>query len=111
MDIDKKAFFKSKIIAEIDSLQEKIIELKEITKPIPPENAIGRISRMDAINNRSVNEAALRTAENKFKKLHFALDKVDDNNFGICDRCSNTIPEGRLMIMPESNLCINCAQR
>ena len=111
MDSKKREFFKSKINIEIKSLKEKIIELKEVTKPIPPENAIGRISRMDAINNKSVNEAALRTAENKFKKLHFALNKVDDENFGICDRCHNEIPEGRLMIMPESNLCMNCAQR
>ena len=30
---------------------ELIKEYKELTKPIAPENAIGRISRMDAINN------------------------------------------------------------
>jgi DnaK suppressor protein len=111
MDSNKKAFFKTKILAEIEVLKEKIIELKEITQPIAPENAIGRISRMDAINNKSVNEAALRTAENKFKKLAIALSKVDEENFGNCTRCNQPIPEGRLMIMPESNLCVNCAQR
>ena len=35
--------------------------------PIAPENAIGRVSRMDAINNKSVNEAALKKAEIKLK--------------------------------------------
>ena len=39
------------------------LDYKEITKPIAPENAIGRISRMDAINNKSVTEAALRQAK------------------------------------------------
>ena len=51
---------KEKIDQEIEKLQLDISELKEQVKPIAPENAIGRLSRMDAINNRSVNEAALR---------------------------------------------------
>ena len=43
---------------EIDKTKVSIQHYKELTKPIAPENAIGRISRMDAINNKSVNEAA-----------------------------------------------------
>lgn len=84
--------------------------MKEVTKPIAPENAIGRISRMDAINNRSVNEASLRVAEEKLKKQERALLKINDKGFGICVRCTQPIPEGRLMIMPESITCVNCAQ-
>lgn len=108
--LDKK-FFKEKISIEIKTIQAKIDELKEVTKPIAPDVAIGRISRMDAINNKSVNEATLRTAEAKLNKLEMALKKVDDPKFGICIRCGQTIPEGRLMIMPESTKCVNCAQR
>jgi RNA polymerase-binding transcription factor len=111
MDTEKKQYFKTKILAEIEILDVKIAELKEVTKPIAPENAIGRISRMDAINNKSVNEAALRTAENKLIKLTMALEKIDEPNFGNCIRCSQPIPEGRLMIMPESTKCVSCAQR
>ena len=111
MDKEQQKFFKKKILAEIESLQIKITELKESTKPIAPDVAIGRISRMDAINNKSVNEAALRTAENKLNKLEMALDKVDDPKFGSCIRCGQKIPEGRLLIMPESVKCVNCAQR
>lgn len=110
MDEEKKKYFKEKIVTEIKILQVKIIELKEVTKPIPPENAIGRISRMDAINNKSVNEAALRTAENKMTKLEMAFEKVDNPEFGNCIRCGQEIPEGRLMIMPESIKCVRCAQ-
>ena len=110
MDNKKKSYFKEKISAEIDVLKLKIEELKDLTKPIPPENAIGRISRMDAINNKSINEAALRTAQSKMAKLEIALYKTDDTQFGICIRCGQEIPEGRLMIMPESSKCVSCAQ-
>jgi DnaK suppressor protein len=88
----------------------QIIEYRDLTKPILPENAIGRVSRMDAINNKSVNESALRQLEQKLKDLHKVLDKAVSKDFGICVRCKKPIPVGRLMIRPESLLCVNCAR-
>ena len=88
----------------------KIAEYEEMTKPIAPENAIGRISRMDAINNKSVAEAALTIQRSKIKNLEFALGKVYDEDFGSCANCKRTIPIGRLMLMPQSRFCVNCAR-
>lgn len=102
------------IIENLNQDKLKIIEyiddLKEITKPISPENSIGRVSRMDAINNKSVNEATLRTAETKLNKINLALEKVNDPSFGICRKCGKQIPYGRLILMPESSTCVNCAE-
>ena len=55
-----------KIISK--ELNETIIsinEYKELTLIISPENSIGRVSRMDAINNKSVMEESLRKLEAK----------------------------------------------
>ena len=106
--IDKQQL-REKIKQEIKKSQQQIAELKVETKPISPENAIGRISRMDAINNKSVNEAALRNFKVKLTKLEIALGKIEDKDFGICIRCGKPIAEGRLMLMPESNRCVICA--
>jgi len=46
-----------------------------MTQPIAPENAIGRLGRMDAINNKSVMEAALREAEAKLIRVNQALQR------------------------------------
>ena len=46
--------------------------MKEATKPISPENNIGRISRMDAINNKSVAEAAMGATKRKLYTLRVA---------------------------------------
>ena len=83
--------------------------MKELTKPISPENAIGRVSRMDAINNKSINEAALTQAQSKLDKLLFAFDKCDEPEFGTCKRCGQDIPIGRLMLIPEALFCVKCA--
>ena len=98
------------LIEEIEDTQNKIIEYTELCKPIVPENSIGRISRMDAINNKSVVEAALRNAENKIFQLQGIQTKITDADFGNCNKCKKDIPLERLMIRPHSRFCVNCAQ-
>ncbi len=106
--INKKEI-KEKINSEIAKVTVKIEELRELTKPIAPDCAIGRISRMDAINNKTINENALRKAENKLKGLEVALQNVNDTDFGICVKCRKSIPLGRILLMPHSRFCVHCA--
>ncbi|MBT5438888.1 MAG: TraR/DksA family transcriptional regulator [Flavobacteriales bacterium] len=110
MNKDQKQDIKKRILEELKKTEEAILDYKESTKPISPENAIGRVSRMDAINNKSVVEAALRKAEEKLNKLKLVLNKVDDADFGICIRCGEPIPIGRVLLMPQSRNCVRCAQ-
>jgi DnaK suppressor protein len=100
---------KKKIITEIEKTEKSVEEYKEITKPIKPDCAIGRISRMDAINNKSVVEAALRQAEKKLERLKFMLTQTSENDFGLCAKCKKPIPIGRILLMPQSKYCVNCA--
>ena len=99
-----------KIISEIHKTENSISDYKEMTKPIAPDDAIGRVSRMDAINNKSVAEAALRKAEEKLKKLKYVQSQIGKEDFGICVKCGNSIPIGRIMLMPQSSYCVRCAQ-
>ena len=99
-------------------IEEKILRLKDdisklidLTKPLAPDCAIGRVSRMDAINNRSINEAALRQRQTQLKALEYAINHVDDTDFGKCIKCGQEIPLGRIMLMPESKKCVSCASR
>ena len=101
---------RERIQEEIQATEVLVGKYKELSKPIAPENAIGRVSRMDAINNKSVNEAALRKAEQKLHNLKVALGKVDDADFGICIRCQHPIPLGRILLIPQAISCVNCAR-
>jgi DnaK suppressor protein len=101
---------KQKINDEIFKTEALIKEYRESAKPISPDSAIGRISRMDAINNKSIVEAALREAENKLRNLRRVFAQLGSEEFGICLKCKKAIPIGRILIRPESLLCVNCAQ-
>lgn len=101
---------RKKIEEEISKTVKLIADYKEQSKPVTLDNAIGRISRMDAINNKSITESALRQAENKLSKLYQALDNIGKPDFGKCIKCHQPIPIGRILLMPESNKCVNCAR-
>lgn len=98
-----------KINETILKTEQQIARLKELTKPISPDDAIGRISRMDAINNKTINENALRKATLKLTNLKVALTKVGTKEFGICARCEQQIPLGRILLIPQSRFCVHCA--
>lgn len=106
---EEKAAIEKKILQEIEQTNISIAELRDLTKPISPDCAIGRISRMDAINNKTINEEALRKAENKLKGLQITFQNIDDQDFGLCARCKNEIPLGRILLMPHSRFCVHCA--
>ena len=111
MTISEKEKLKTKIEETIKDTAYKIAQLEEVAKPVAPENAIGRVSRMDAINNKSVGEAALRMAQRKLANLKHALANIDKEGFGRCKQCKNPIRPARLMFMPQSPYCVRCAER
>lgn len=109
MTEQEQSELKAAIEKKIKLTEAAIEDYKEMTKPVAPDVAIGRLSRMDAINNKSVMEAALREAEAKLFRLEHALVKLANNEFGRCTKCSQPIPFNRLKAMPDSTRCITCA--
>lgn len=95
---------------EIEKTEGKIREYEDMSSPVGPDDAIGRVSRMDAINNKSVSEAALRQAKDKLSKLRHALARIGEPGFGTCSRCGQAIPVMRVALMPESPYCVRCAR-
>jgi len=111
MDNHERTALKKKLIEYIAKSESEIESFKDMVKPITPENSLGRISRMDAINNKSLAEAALRTKKKKLAQMKIALGKIDDQQFGLCDNCKQPIQQARLIFMPESTKCVRCAAR
>jgi len=105
----EKKQIRDKILEEIAKTEQQILSYKENTKPVAPDNAIGRISRMDAIVNKSLIEPLLNQAENRLNQLRYVFSKIESPEFGICKKCGKTIPINRILIIPESPYCVNCA--
>jgi len=111
MELDEREKLKRAIVEEIEAAKHLIESLAESVKPVAPDNAIGRLTRMEAIGSRAVSENSRNSARAKLAKLETALEKVDQPGFGVCMRCEKPIPQGRIMAMPENVFCVPCAEK
>lgn len=109
MDEIDRDELRREICERIPEVEREIERLREQIRPVEPDRAIGRLTRMDAISDMSIKEANLRSAEERLSLLRAALSKIDDPDFGICVECGEPIPKGRLLARPESTRCVQCA--
>lgn len=99
------------ILKSISELEDSNIYLDEATQPIEPSIAIGRLTRMEAIGEKSVNEARHINVKLRLEKLKNALNRMENGTYGICIRCKKEIPMGRLKAVPETLICVPCAEK
>lgn len=108
MNDEQKIELKKLLNKDIEELKKAIDLVQKTVKPVAPDNAIGRLTRMEAIISKNINEATLRSSKNRREKLEMALGNIDRPEFGICTSCDKPIPLGRLRVLPESNMCVKC---
>lgn len=91
-------------LADEDALGEegqKTVELDQ--------QAIGRLSRMDALQNQAMAKATDARRSMERAQLQAALARIDDGEFGYCEDCGDEIATGRLKLNPAATKCIECA--
>lgn len=101
---------KQKVLKEITKTEKVIERYKELAKPVTSSGAVGRVSRMNAINNKTVSYASLNNAKVKLSSLRKVLSQIGTKDFGLCLKCHKPIAVGRILIRPESLLCVKCAK-
>ncbi|MEJ2040020.1 MAG: TraR/DksA C4-type zinc finger protein [Desulfosarcinaceae bacterium] len=111
MDPEQKKTLEKHIRQRIKILKADIRAYERNAQPVSPDSAIGRLTRLDAMNSRRISTMALTAAKNKLVKMEQALTTIDGTDFGLCRECEEPIPMERLMIMPEADLCVACAER
>src|SRR3989339_598906 len=105
MNDEQKSEIRTKIEKEIAECREGIARLEKSAKPIAPDNAVGRLSRMGGIVDQGVSNATLEQNRQKLMMLEQALKNIDKPGFGKCALCGCPIPVERLLAVPECTLC------
>ncbi len=91
-------------IAQEDALGEgaqKVVELDQ--------QAVGRLSRMDALQNQAMAKAQQVRRSGEAGRLRAALLRLDSGDYGLCDDCGEDIPPGRLRLDLAAQRCVSCA--
>ena len=108
---EKIKFFESLINEKIITLkglmpQEPIFPEVYPREPVKDENDLA-----SEIVQNELDLALVQSSRSKILALQQALAKIRSGKFGVCEECEVPIPENRLMVKPESHLCIRCQEK
>jgi DnaK suppressor protein len=83
----------------------------EESRPVDLEQSIGRLSRVDAMQQQSMVAANRRAALTRRRQVEAALARIAEGEYGACQSCGEEIGLPRLEAAPEAPFCIACQGR
>lgn len=89
-------------------LQQLLSDSSEGAQPVSLDEPIGRLSRMDAMQQQSMVQANRRTAQTRLTRVEAALRRFASDDYGLCVECEEEIGFARLQARPEAPFCIDC---
>lgn len=90
------------------SLSDALEASRDGARPVDLDEPIGRLSRIDAIQQQQMATANRRRAELRLKRVGAALKAVENGTYGECRICEEPIGYRRLKVHPESPICVRC---
>ncbi|HEY9163631.1 MAG TPA: TraR/DksA family transcriptional regulator [Magnetovibrio sp.] len=104
------AAFKAKLIAERqDLLHDAEVTADERAPVVLDQTSVGRLSRMDALQNQAIQIEAERRREVELARIEAALKRIDAGVYGACVSCGEAIGKKRLEADPATPVCVDCA--
>ena len=98
------------LLEERESLLRASAATAEDRAPVElDQQAVGRLSRMDAIQVRAMAEASETRRRGRLQRIDAALGRIEDGDYGECLECGEPIPPRRLEIDPTATICVPCA--
>lgn len=105
-----------------DALNERLVELREEHSRVVAEMESAQRERLADSAGDDQGDSGSKTIEHeqeitvantiaeKIYQVERALDRLDDGDWGICERCGKPIPAARLAVFPSATLCVACKQ-
>ncbi len=94
--------------AEIETM---LTAARDASAPVPLDQAtIGRVSRIDAMQQREMAVAARKARQRDLVRIEMAERRLASGDYGCCVDCGEAIAPKRLAIDPMAERCVNCAR-
>ncbi|MDP2940195.1 MAG: TraR/DksA family transcriptional regulator [Candidatus Omnitrophota bacterium] len=108
--------FKKILLKYKEDIADQIKHISDNTLKKSQRDAAGDISSYtlhmaDMATDTYDREFSLDLASNERKLLYEiddALKRIDEKNFGICEKCSKSINKPRLKALPYTRMCLDC---
>ena len=106
VDIEKAKLRLQSVKDELEAFSELSSDARAPVKL--DQQSVGRVSRIDAIQEQQMAVASLAQAEQQLGMIERALARIEDGDYGVCQECGEAIAAARLQAQPWASLCIEC---
>lgn len=117
--------YKDRLLKEKEKLTNLVVDMKDntlfgdTTKHTSEKYSSGELSSYDNhigdmgtdVYMQNMQNSLINHEEGRMYQIDLALSKIENGTYGICDLCHNKIDLERLDILPDTNLCNNCANK
>jgi DnaK suppressor protein len=100
----------------LERLRDELLDTNELAadsiKPVElDQTSVGRLSRMEAIQAQAMALATQARREAKLQRIKWAVVRIDEGEYGLCQSCDEPINPRRLAFDPTTALCLECARQ
>ena len=96
------------LLALRDTLDRNRASTRQSASTVDLDQPIGRLSRMDALQQQQMAQAAERRNALRRRQIDGALQRLESGDYGYCVSCDEPIALKRLRARPEAPLCLRC---
>ena len=109
MNADRIEHFRERLQELAGEINADLAANKDDSGIVQLDTSIGRLSRMDAMQNQQMALELRRRRENQLLRIENAFKRMDQGRYGICGKCRKPIDEARLEVFPDVVTCISCS--
>jgi len=107
LDIAK---FEQRMRTELESVIASLDQATEASATVElDQSAVGRVSRIDAIQQQAVAIGLQNRLQLRRRKLEAALGRISSGHFGNCCECQDKLEAERLEADAATVFCLDCA--
>ena len=111
MDLAEQQRFIELIQARLGEIETHLLEGESDREAISPDKAIGRLSRLDAMQMQQMALAGKRRLEDERRGLESALKRIASGHYGRCQLCGQDISIERLEYQLSAVSCVPCLEK
>jgi DnaK suppressor protein len=107
---EQLAVLRSELERALAKLERSMKTTRKAARPVKlDQTSVGRLSRMDALQNQSLTQGLQEREQVKAALLREALERLERGAYGVCTGCGEPIQFERLELFPEALTCSRCA--
>ena len=109
MNADRIEHFRKRLQDLAEEISNDLAANKDDAGIVELDTSIGRLSRMDAMQNQQMALELRRRRENQLLRIKNAFKRMAKGHYGKCGKCGKPIDEARLEVFPDVVTCVACA--